>query len=345
MPRIARIHVSQAVYHIIGRFCNYHPLLDDTESRVEFLRRTAIALSRTDWQLLGYGLMSTHTHLAAIAGTQPASTWVRPLHTGMALWLNNRRRKRGERVLGNVYGDRFTDVIFQPELTGILLAYLHNNPCRASIVASPELSDWTSHRAYCGLESAPSWLNIAMGLDLSGFDLNDQGRRPFHEFVCARRIDPKNPSFSGRDFTAVRRSVRVETDSPLELATATVSGSAIEYASVASLDTPLRSPWQGPPEHVVASVAQYTGVSIFMMRSRNRTRSISQARRIAMFAWQHLGRPLVQMSNFLGISQPSGIQLLRSQGIQAQQAKETAVEIADTCRSSMGRIRVQLPKT
>jgi hypothetical protein len=140
MPRIARIHIPKAVYHIIGRFSDYRSLLDDTESRAEFLRRTAIAMSNTDWRLLGYGLMSTHTHLATLAGTQPASTWVRPLHTGMAQWLNNRRRKRGERVLGAVYGDRFSDVIFEPEMTGILLAYIYN-PCRASIVASPELSD------------------------------------------------------------------------------------------------------------------------------------------------------------------------------------------------------------
>ena len=76
MPRIARIHIPQAVYHIIGRFCDYRPLLDDTERRVEFLRRTAIAISSTDWQLLGYGLMSTHTHLTTIAGTYPASTFI-----------------------------------------------------------------------------------------------------------------------------------------------------------------------------------------------------------------------------------------------------------------------------
>jgi hypothetical protein len=98
MPRIARIHIPKAVYHIIGRFCDYRRLLDDAESRIEFLHRTAIAISKTDWQPLGYALMSSHTHLAAIAGTPPASTWVRSLHIGMAQWLNSRRRKRGEHV-------------------------------------------------------------------------------------------------------------------------------------------------------------------------------------------------------------------------------------------------------
>jgi putative transposase len=345
MPRIARIHVPKAVYHIIGRFCNYRPLLDDRESRVEFLRRTAIAISKTDWQLLGYGLMSTHTHLAALAGTQPASIWVRPLHTGMALWLNNRRRKRGEHVLGSVYGDRFTDVIFENKMTGILLAYIHNNPCRASVVASPELSDWTSHRAYCGLEPAPSWLNIELGLELSGFESDEKSRQQFHEFVSARCTDPKNTAFSGCDSIAVRRNVRIETNSLLELATATVFGSVVEYTSVAPPDTPLRGSWQGTAEYVATYVAQRTGVSLSLMRGRNRSREISQARRIAMLAWQQLGRPLVQMSNFLGISQSSGIELLCLRSVRAQDAKVTAIDVADNCLSTTADVQPSPLKT
>jgi hypothetical protein len=96
-----------------------------------------------------------------------------------------------------------------------------------------------------------------------------------------------------------------------------VFGSVVEYTSVATPDTPLRSQWQGSPQYVAHYVAQHTGVSLSLMRSRNRTREISQARRIAMLAWQQLGRPLVQMSNFLGISQSSGNELLCLQNVYA----------------------------
>jgi hypothetical protein len=208
--------------------------------------------------------MSSHTHLATIARTNPASTWVRPLHIGMAQWINSRRRKRGERVLGSVYGDRFTDIVFEPRFTSILLAYIHNNPCRASIVTSPEISNWTSHRAYRGLEPAPSWLNIEMGLEWSGFDFTDLGRRQFHEFVGARRSDPKNPSFSGRDSIAVRTNIREYTDSPLKPATAIISGSHIEYPSVVSPDTPHRSAWHGSTEQVAMVVAQHTAYAAYV---------------------------------------------------------------------------------
>jgi len=85
---------------------------------------------------------------------------------------------------------------------------------------------------------------------------------------------------------------------------------------------------------VAIVVAQHTGISMSSMRSRERTQAISQARRIAMLAWRQLGRPLVQMSNFLGISQSAGVQLIRHQGRQAQGAKETAIVIAEKCRNS-----------
>jgi hypothetical protein len=86
------------------------------------------------------------------------------------------------------------------------------------LVASPELSDWTSHRAYYGSEPAPSWLNVKLGLELCGFESNEKGRQQFHEFVCARITDPKNAAFSGRDSIDMRRKVRTDTTSLLELA-------------------------------------------------------------------------------------------------------------------------------
>jgi hypothetical protein len=175
------------------------------------------------------------------------------------------------------------------------------------LVASPELSDWTSHRAYYGSEPAPSWLNVKLGLELCGFESNEKGRQQFHEFVCARITDPKNAAFSGRDTIDMRRKIRTETTSLLELATATVSSSVVEYTTVTPPNTPLRSSWQGSVEFVARYVSQYTGVSLSLMRGRNRTRDISQARRIAMLAWRQLGRPLVQMSNFLGILRISRI--------------------------------------
>jgi hypothetical protein len=108
-----------------------------------------------------------------------------------------------------------------------------------------------------------------------------------------------------------------------------VFGAVVEYTSVAPPDTPLRRKWQGSPEYVAHYVAQHTGVSLSLTRSRNRTREISQARRIAMLARQQLGGPLVQMSNFLAISQSSGNELLCLQSVYAQQARVTAIDVAD----------------
>jgi hypothetical protein len=50
-----------------------------------------------------------------------------------------------------------------------LIGYIHCNPVRAGIVDDPSQSTWTSHRAYLGLDAAPKWLDIDLGLELAGF--------------------------------------------------------------------------------------------------------------------------------------------------------------------------------
>jgi hypothetical protein len=68
-----------------------------------------------------------------------------------------------------------------------LLAYIHNNPVRAGVVADGTSSNWTSHRAYVGLDRAPSWLDVAQGLELAGF----RDRSAFENFVSRKALDKR----------------------------------------------------------------------------------------------------------------------------------------------------------
>ena len=133
------------------------------EARAEYLRRVEASLTATDSLPLGYALMSSHTHWACITGREPPSRLMQSLHGGFAAWLNHQLHR-----LGPAFGGRFTDVVCPEERTGILLAYLHNNPVRAKVVDDPSDCDWTSHRAYLGLVAPPPWLNVKRGLSLCG---------------------------------------------------------------------------------------------------------------------------------------------------------------------------------
>jgi hypothetical protein len=51
------------------------------------------------------------------------------------------------------------------------------------------------------------------------------------------------------------------------------------------------------------------------------------------------------MSNFLGISQSSGIELLCLQSVRAQGAKVTAIDVADKCLSTTADVQPSPLKT
>ena len=62
------------------------------------------------------------------------------------------------------------------EGAGRLIAYHHNNPVKAKVVRSAGDSDWTSHGLYAGTAAPLDWIDVELGLILSGFSLDSAGR-------------------------------------------------------------------------------------------------------------------------------------------------------------------------
>ena len=73
MPRYARLHAPGALVHMIARFVNKEYRLVGEQEREALLERLPGALSRGDWTLHAYALMSNHVHLALLAGDAPRS--------------------------------------------------------------------------------------------------------------------------------------------------------------------------------------------------------------------------------------------------------------------------------
>ena len=163
--RTARFSVPGLAYHCIWRFVDRNWFFESHDERANYLRLLGHAFGRTDWRCLAYALMSNHIHIAAVAGRKPMSSWTRAVNSPFANWMN---RKRGR--LGPLFADRSKDFQIRSGGVGEVIAYIHNNPVSAGVVARAAHSDWTSHRAYAGFVNAPPWLAVDEGLGRSGFD-------------------------------------------------------------------------------------------------------------------------------------------------------------------------------
>jgi REP element-mobilizing transposase RayT len=328
MTRHARLHAPLSVVHVIARTVNREFRLGGLDERRAVLDCIARALERTDWRVLAYAIMSSHYHLVMLAGHDRPSTFLRSAQTAIATRLNHEEGRSGP-----VFAERPRTIVVAPARVAQLVAYVHNNPVRAGLVARPEQSDWTSHRAWLGAVSPPTWLDVAEGLRRVGVDDTPDGIADFAALVLARSGDPRDALLSATALSEHRRAVRRALALPVEVASPLVS---LEHgalaASVVQRDEPTLQPrWQGPIEHVFDRVSAARGIDRSELCSRRRSARIVDARRLAVaLCVQHLRISASEVSAGLGISRSAVSMLLRG----ASRVRGEAARMAASVRST-----------
>jgi REP-associated tyrosine transposase len=152
------------IYHLISRFVAKEWFIESAVERRGYLSLLGPAIEQTDWRLFCYAVMSSHIHLGVVAGTTTLASWMRPMHTAFANWMNIRRER-----IGAVFVRGPNVIHVRPDGAADLIRYVHYNPVRAGVVHCPKESDWTSHRAYFGISRQHAWLDVECGLELGGF--------------------------------------------------------------------------------------------------------------------------------------------------------------------------------
>ena len=202
MTRYARINVPTGIYHVISRMMRGKYLISGARERLRYLDILKRVAGKTDASILGWCLMSNHTHLVIRAGQDPLSRLMKPLNTGFAMWLSKQLGGRGP-----VFADRFKSILVDEDAYLLaLIRYVHNNPVRAGVVLDPSSSEWSSHRAYIGMEPCPPWLNIGYVLGMLSSD-SDEARRLFHQFVLEGKDEGRRPDLSGDGLKNMGREV------------------------------------------------------------------------------------------------------------------------------------------
>ena len=316
MPRIARFHIDGCLVHVVATFVNRDFLMPDDAARAAFLRRLERSLRRSDWRLIGYCLMSSHVHLVFITGKGSLEAWAKPLNTGFASYVNRRGKPGGGERRGPVFAERPREIFMPMKRALPLVTYVHNNPVRAGVVATPEQSSWSSHRAIIGDEPAPTFLHVTEALALFGFGAGAADRLKFHEGVLSCADDPHDPTMSCTNISEQRAALRARSGTGVEMASPIVDvETTITPLSATTAVTFERLGYRGSAEDLLAIVARVTDVSIARMRSRSRRRPDAAARHLAVRAWARLDRRMSEMAAALGISRSAASQIANAQSI------------------------------
>jgi len=297
MPRTRRYVRPGRLIHVITRFLNHEYLLDSPEARAEYLRRAEISFAESDWTWLGHALMGTHVHEAALSGVTPYGDISRRLHSGFAGWINPRKGRLGPIVAG-----RPDTYEVEPAGAMALIAYVHNNPVRAGVVAHPADSDWTSHRSYLAGQSS-RLVDVDTGLKLCGLTNSVRGRRLFAEEVIRR--SGQSRAFVDDNYGVVRTDVREQVGPVVELSHPIMSadGVPLKYPLWQLQPGTIPTRWRGEVATAIVFICDCLQVDRNEVLSTSRRRALVRVRRLVVLACcAILGCRLNQVAAALGIT-------------------------------------------
>ncbi len=272
--RIARCIVPGVVYHVISRFVEGQWRLRDDEERARYLQLFGRAIRKSDWRSVAFALMSNHIHHGLVAGEAPIESLLKSVHAPFAKWINERQGR-----IGPVFAAPPAMWAVRPENVRHLIAYIHNNPVRAGVVAEAHDSAWTSFRAYSG--TAPEWLSVDQGRAFCG-----------GEPGSSEAFEPRGDTEV--KLAGIHREARKR--GAVELATPTLS--PIEVPIVARPFARIRP----RPLDIVAEAARVMGLGPLQVRSRSLNKRAAVARRVAIHSGVTLGLTASDMGAALGIS-------------------------------------------
>jgi len=179
MPWGLKRYYGDGDLHFVTFSCyRRQPLLGSPARRDLFLKVLELVRQRYHCVVLGYVVMPEHVHLLL---SEPQknnpSTVLQALKLGFArrvlAQLRRRRNLRQaslfEHAPRHIWQARFYDFNIWTDRKRIeKLQYMHRNPVKRGLVASPEMWRWSSYRSYAFGERGPVRLNQWGVLQLEG---------------------------------------------------------------------------------------------------------------------------------------------------------------------------------
>jgi len=174
VPRNLKRYYGFGHLHFITFSCyQRQPLLDSHRRRDLFLRSLEATRVKYEMLVVGYVVMPEHVHLLlSEPGRRDLSVAIKALKQGVARRVLRRLRRAGcqrplfaDGVPERFWQARFYDFnVWSAKKRTEKLRYMHRNPVKRGLVASPELWRWSSFRHYAYGEVGPVAVNAMLPL-------------------------------------------------------------------------------------------------------------------------------------------------------------------------------------
>ena len=157
MARTKRVVAVGCPHHITQRGNYRQDVFYSEQDRLLYLALLAEQAEKYQLRLLGYCLMTNHIHLIAVPNQLDSlARAIGRAHNDYSRWFNIKNHR-----VGHLWQNRFFSCPLDPAHLAQAMRYVELNPARAELCVSPVDYQWSSARAHCGLESAPTWLDTA----------------------------------------------------------------------------------------------------------------------------------------------------------------------------------------
>lgn len=274
MARPIRLEYPGAVYHVIARGNERREIFRDDADRQLYLDRVRHYREKFGFKLYAYCLLTNHLHLALETGQVPLSRVMLGIQGSYTQAFNRRHRRAG-----HLFQGRYKAFLVQKDRYLIaLVRYIHENPIKAKIVGRASEYLWSSDPYYRKGEG-PDWLDVDFVLGILGPRrgaavrsyrtlVGGESGEEYDELPSIGQVVKGDEAFAKRAFEDagepdIRKTISVE---------------AVARAVADALDVPVKE-----------------------MRSRQRSRNLSQARALAGYLGREQGGiPLAKTAAYFG---------------------------------------------
>lgn len=191
MARKPRIHYPGAVYHVMLRGNAGQPVFFDDRDRYRLYLILQYVVERFGCRVHGFCFMTNHVHLVFQTSNIPLSRIMQNLSLRFTKWINFTQARTG-----HVFQGRYKALLLDADTYLLeLVRYVHLNPVRAGMVASPDEYPWSGHHGYIGRELLP-WLTTDWVLSLFSDDVQN-ARKGYEAFVADGSGEARISEFHG----------------------------------------------------------------------------------------------------------------------------------------------------